>query len=98
VTLHGFEGGSWTSFTGFAILSVPVDKTTPFLMADVVIVDPDDPVYQRFNQTGPEIEVLPGLRYDLGLHLAFKMQGEIAYELDSASVGWGVQGQLAAGF
>jgi len=67
-------------------------------MADVVIVDPDDPVYAWFDQTGPEVEILPGFRYDIGLHLAFKLQGEFAYELDSETFGWGVQGQLAAGF
>jgi len=27
VTIHAVDGGSWTSFTGFAIVGVPVDKT-----------------------------------------------------------------------
>lgn len=97
-TIHGYEGESWTSLTAFAIVGVPVDKTTPYFMVDYVNVDPADPIYAVFNQTGPELELFPGFRYELGIHVAFKSQVEIAYELDSESWGWGVQAQLAAGF
>ncbi len=97
-TLHEVEGQRYQSYCGFVVVGLPLDKTTPFLMGDIVLVDPDDPVYQIFDGTGPELEILPGVRYDVGLHLAFKAQAEIAYEFDSDSFGWGLQAQLAAGF
>lgn len=97
-TLHQVEGVTYQSWCGFAVVGVPIRETTPFLMADLVLVDPDDPIYQVYDQTGPELEILPGVRHELGLHLAAKAQAEIAYEFDSQSWGWGLQGQLAAGF
>lgn len=98
LTVHGYEGETYQSFTGFAILGVPVNKTTPYVMVDFISVDPADPVYAWFNNTGAELESFLGVRHELGLHLALKSQVEIAYELDSQTWGWGVQGQLAAGF
>lgn len=98
LTVHGYEGETYQSVTAFAILGVPVNKTTPYLMLDYINVDPADPVYAWFNTTGPELETFVGFRHELGLHLALKSQVEIAYELDSQTWGWGLQGQLAAGF
>ena len=98
LTVHGYEGQTYQSFTAFAILGVPVNKTTPYVMVDYIKVDPTDPVYAWFNRTGPELETFLGVRHELGLHLALKSQLEIAYELDSQTWGWGLQGQLAAGF
>lgn len=97
-TIHQVDGESYQSYCAFAVVGLPFGKVTPYLMGDLVIVDPDDPVYQIYDQTGPELEVLPGVRVDLGLHLAWKTQVEVAYELDSDSFGWGLQSQLAAGF
>jgi hypothetical protein len=98
VTVHGYEGETYQSVTAFAILGIPVNKTTPYVMLDYIKVDPADPVYAWFNTTGPELETCVGFRHELGLHLALKSQVEIAYELDSQTWGWGLQGQLAAGF
>ena len=97
-TIHGYEGETYQSVTAFAILGVPVNKTTPYVMVDFIQVDPADPVYAWFNTTGPELESFVGVRHELGLHLALKSQLEVAYELDSQTWGWGLQGQLAAGF
>lgn len=98
LTTHQVGGKSYTSPCGFFMVGVPVKKATPFMMLDYVSINPDDPIYARFDGTGPELEILPGVRRELGLHLAWKLMGEVAYEFDSLSWGWGVQSQLAAGF
>lgn len=95
---HTVEGASYSSTSGFVLLGVPVDRTTPYTMVEWFVIDPDDPVYAVFDTVESEVEAHVGVRYDLGLRLAVKAQLEIGHELESQETGVGGTLQLAAGF
>ncbi len=95
---HVVEGTTYQSFNGFAVVGVPLRRVTPYLMVDVMLPDPADPIYDIYLDTDAEVEVIPGVRYDLGLHLAFKAQSEVSYEIEESTWRASAQLQLAAGF
>lgn len=96
--LHNIEGERYTNFTGFFLVGVPIDRTTPFFMLDTVHVAPDDLIYAYYDPAGTEVEFVPGVRYDLGLRVSLKAEMEAAYHIDESEWELGAQAQIAAGF
>ncbi|RME22584.1 MAG: hypothetical protein D6798_15425 [Deltaproteobacteria bacterium] len=80
---------------GYAILGVPVGSTTPYLGAEYVELDDTSPLIAIGGQESEEKGYL-GIRYDLGLRIALKLQGDVIHQ--GGDVGGAGHVQLAAGF
>ncbi len=90
-----FMHDSAVNLGGYAILGVPVGSTTPYLGGEYLSLDPSSPLIAMGGQHSEDKGYL-GLRYDLGLRIALKLQGDVVYE--GSQVGGAGHIQLAAGF
>ncbi len=96
--LHKVEGVTYTNFSGFAVVGVPIQKTTPYVMFDYLSIDEDDPIYAVYMTEPSRFDITTGFRQELGLHLALKGEVELDVPIGNNEFGWHAQTQLSAGF
>lgn len=108
--VHDLDGVRFVSPMGYAIVGLPRGRTTPYLRGELVAYNQEDPVYLTLGAPAPIARAGGGLRYELGLHLACKVEvlwhGSDAGPLEQSGAtprsaeeaGVDVHLQLAAGF
>ncbi len=94
------------NYGGYFLVGYSLKQLTPYAVVDVVQATGKDPLYQRAGEVNAEQKTSLGLRYDVGLRLAAKLQGDLINEVEyepGAAVGdayqsYGMHLQLDAGF
>ncbi len=90
-----FMHDSAMNLGGYAILGIPVGSTTPYLGGEYLALDETSPLISMGGHESEE-KGYAGVRFDLGLRIALKLQADVVHEGDE--VGGAGHAQLAAGF
>ncbi|MFZ5476816.1 MAG: hypothetical protein ACOZNI_08585 [Myxococcota bacterium] len=99
---HAAQGGpSADNLLGYAQVGVPLGDFTPYARAERTERDVDDLIFREMGTLGTEHRGVVGVRWDVAVHAAIKLQAAYADVDDGTGdheQGFGGALQLAAGF
>lgn len=82
--LHSVDGETYATPTGYLLVGVPRGDTTPYVIGEFNLFDADDPVYPYHGgEVASRFGGSLGLRRELGLHLAGKLQAGVIGEREA---------------